>query len=59
MRRENAERENAERETMLRYEIFIAEMRVQADKPRAAIQTPCVLVSAAMVHGAGAAGALS
>ena len=58
MARENTERENVERETMARYAIFIAEMRAQADKPRAPSRTTCVLIKG-MVHSAGAAGALS
>jgi hypothetical protein len=62
MAREDAKdrmaRETADRETMMRYERMIAQMRAQADAPRAARQTTCVLVKG-MVHGNGAAGALS
>ena len=58
MRRENAERENADREMMTRYEFMVAEMRAQADEPRAASRTPCKLAIAA-VHSNGAAGVLS
>jgi hypothetical protein len=61
MNRENADREDAYRETMMRYELFIAEMRAQADefwKPRTASKIPCLMVKG-MVSGAGAAGALS
>ena len=53
-----ANRDAAEREAMVRYETFIAEMRAQADKPRAASRAPCKL-TVAMVRGDGAAGVLS
>jgi hypothetical protein len=57
MARENGAREKAEREMMQQFDGMIAEMRAQADKPRAASQAPCTLITA-MVRGDGAAGAV-
>jgi hypothetical protein len=51
-------RANAERDVTARYEIFIAEMRTQAEAPRVASRQPCMLITAS-VSGNGAAGAVS
>jgi hypothetical protein len=58
MARENANRENAEREVTVRYGLMIAAMAEEADKPRAARQTPCKTITAKF-RGDGAAGVLS
>jgi hypothetical protein len=56
--REIAARAKAERKVAARYELFVAEMRTQAEAPRVASRQPCKLITA-MVSGNGAAGVLS